>query len=182
MNRVFSLSVLSLCLLCTLFSCTNADFDSVFDGKNEEALMPLDISSVCQEPLVEALSDRSVIGSIASRACAGRFLSKMAYVINDSAILDGVVDSKGNEAEFDESLFDNYSLVVCTVSSGSGSHFNEQRVLVNKQSVTIYVDFYSSFYQDARLFHSLHIYPKLPDGPVELIVRKRYADGTVITE
>ena len=96
MNRVFSLSVLSLCLLCTLFSCTNADFDSVFDGKNEEALMPLDISSVCQEPLVEALSDRSVIGSIASRACAGRFLSKMAYVINDSAILDGVVDSKGN--------------------------------------------------------------------------------------
>ena len=112
------------------------------------------------------------MSAIFSRLSGGKVSAPTAYVLNDQNLLSGIQNKEGVEISWPESMLSNYSLVVCCMSGGTRSFVNDQRIIVNKGKATLYIDFKRSVFQDVRVFYNAYLFPKLPDGQVDVVVRE----------
>lgn len=167
-----NLLILLLSVFCMCLSCSKDDVDAIFDPANKDAIMPLDVSVVYGSQLTEAFNDMSVAGAIFSRLSGGKVSAPTAYVLNDQNLLSGIQNKEGVEISWPESMLSNYSLVVCCMSGGTRSFVNDQRIIVNKGKATLYIDFKRSVFQDVHVFYNAYLFPKLPDGQVDVVVRE----------
>lgn len=169
-----------------LTGCNKNDFHTIFDGSDKDVVSPIDFNALGTEDIfhsgdfsyilaLEVL--KNLYGDMAADGSYGGGGPELAHVINDSSILLPI-EAEGKLYKWPEIDFSKYSLVIGQYTEiGDGFVIVEQRAKISREKTQIYL----KRVQDGKMrpqspisIPFVALYPKLPDGPAEVIsVRQR---------
>lgn len=163
-----------------LTGCNKNDFHTIFDGSDKDVVSPIDFNALGTEDIFHS-GDYSYVLALevlknlyGDKAADGSYGGRpeLAHVINDSSILLPI-EAEGKLYKWPEIDFSKYSLVIGQYTeAGGGYYLVEQRAKISREKTQIYLKRVCDgkmHPQSPISIAFVALYPKLPDGPAEVI-------------
>ena len=172
MRKLHLSIILSSALLLTLCGCSEVG-PNIFNGIDKNAISPI-ISFQTKNEQGYTVIDETYRG-LASAILSAKGVEYMrdgAGIVNSHAELLKIVEESPYDLKYPEVDFSTQSLVVSKFCKGSSGYFvDRQRVKVSDNSSKLYIEvlFSGGGLTTCCQFYTMAVYPKLPDGKIELV-------------